>query len=714
MNKKQALTMSALAALFLVACGEASSVSSSQTGTSSASSITTPSSSATTTSQTDEVITWGVVNGNFQTEVAFGTATQPGLWNVFIPTPEADGITATASYKTDSTNKYGAMNIASIDTNGKTTQWWHAQFRQNGIYLNGGGSYVLSFRVRALEARTIRVQIQGGGLTSKPTSLSELPVQIGTTWETKSINFTAPSDADNAELQFGLGPDSFLPNDLVGFARKFGEVHLDDVKIELGEPLPNTAPRISGGDLIYKTGTSDPLLVKSGLVIRDDYDRNLSLTSITALDITQGTKLNTTNPLPGFYTFLYTATDSEGLVGTHQRQIIVTDPNQLINNTQLNQFNSSGLPSGWSKWNEDNNGGQIVSTGLMPHLLPENLLGNLQNGNFSVSESFTDNKQWTTFISSTDGVVATPAINNGAFEMTTTSTTNASEFVHLQLIQTGLRLPKGTLKLSFDAKAETARTIRVALEGGNIKNAGARAINEVPTLIGTTLDNYTFTFTADNHAVGSTLRFFFGPDRNLPDGDGLTEGENPVADPTDTVDLTTYQGLTSKVTLDNVKFQYIDDESPIATLIPSISSEIFNIAESGFPWENQIKYSNLIFYKGTYRLSFKAYAKQARPVVLAMEGDGGVADAGKYNIFELTTTPQVFTFEVTFANDATNASKNLQFFMGSFSRFVSYGGADPDFVGWGLQAGALNSTDNVLTSVYFFDFSFDLITAPVA
>jgi hypothetical protein len=712
MNKKQLLTMSTLTALFLVACGEASSLPSSQPSTSSVSSLpssqpstSSVSSSVTTSSQPTEVNTWGVVNGNFQTEVAFGTATQAGLWNVFIPTPEADGITATASYKTEtgSTNKFGAMNIASIDTNGKTTQWWHAQFRQNGIYLNGGGSYVLSFRVRALEARTIRVQIQGGGLTSKPTSLNELPVQIGTTWETKTINFTAPSDADNAELQFGLGPDSFLPNDLVGFARKFGEVHLDDVKIDLGEPLPNTAPRISGGDLLFKTGTSDLLLIKSGLAIRDDYDRNLSLTNVTALDITQGPKLNSANPTPGIYTFLYTATDSLGLVGTHQRQIIVTDPNQLLNNKDLSQFGPNGMPLGWAKWNEDNNGGQRVTAGVTPHLLPESLLGNIRNGNFSQPEAFTGGAGWSNFISSVDGVNATMTRVNEELVFATTSVTDASQFWHAQLIHGGnIRLPKGNFRLSFRAKAAAARTIRVALEGDQIRTVDGndvRAINEQPVLLSTSMETYTIDFTTTKHVYGSTLRFFFGPDSGLP------------------TDLIQHARKTATVTLDDITFKYENSASPVATFTNAMSVDIWRIVSGGFPWENQIKYEKLPFYQGTYRLSFKGYAEAARPVMLAMEGSGGLtpADPNRFNVFEFTTTPQAFTYDIIFANDSTNASKFLGFFMGSYARFgTGYNqGGDTWFNDWitnsGITVNSINASDDIATMVYFFDFSLDKV-----
>jgi hypothetical protein len=603
-------------------------------------------------------------------------------WNAFISTGAADEISAEASYKTEGSNKYGAMTINSI---GDPTMWWHAQLRQNGVYLNGGGAYILTFKVRAAAARTIRVQIQGGGLTSKPTALNELPVQVGTTWETKTINFIAPSNADNAELQFGLGPDSFLPNDLVGFARSFAEVHLDDVKLELGEPLPNQAPTISGGDLLGKKG--EAVLVKGGLTVRDDYDKNLRLLDVTAIDITNGTKLNAENPAAGFYTFIYTLKDSEGLVGSHQRRIIITDPNQLFNNTNFSQYDSNGMPMGWTKWSEDNRGGQNFSAGVMPHLLPESLLGNIQNGDFSSPETFTSGGGWSTFISSEfDAMNATVTQAAGEAVFTTTSVGADTQFWHGQLIHGGnIRLPQGSFKLEFRAKAAAARTIRVALEGDGI-NGTARAINELPVVLGTEYETYSIEFTTVKHVFNSSLRFFFGPDSFLP---------------TEPVDLTAYARKTDTVYLDDITFRYADANSPVATMIPTMAVNLWRIGSGGMPWENQLKYS-LPFLAGDYKLNFKARADIARPVLLIAEGDGGVDQPRFGAVNRLTPEAQAFSYDVTYVADATNLSYSFQFFMGSYENYGDFKTWWPNIDGVG---DTLSAEDNILTTIYLFDFS---------
>ena len=674
MNKKQALTMSALAALFLVACGEASSLPSSQPTSTTPSS--TPSSATSSSNTVDPNEKWGIINGDFEDE-SDDYAFQSAGWNAFIG-GEVDAIVAAASYKTEGSNQYGALTTTSI---GEPTQWWHAQLRQNGVYVYAGASYVLSFKVRAAAARTMRVTIKDGGLSAR--AIDEVTVAIGTTWETKTINFSPASDGVNSELQFGIGPDSFLPADLVGFARSFAEVHLDDVKIELGEPLPNQAPSISGGDLLVKLG--DLLLVKSCLVVRDDYDKNLSITNVTALDITQGTKLNAANPVAGIYNFLYTAEDSEGLVGTHQRQIIVTDPNQLINNTQFNQFNPSGIPTGWTKFSDDNNGGQAISAAVRPVVLPTTLLGNLGNGTFEDVEDFSDTFNWATYLGDpvADGITAAftqvEEIDNTYMSFVTESITADSQFWHAQLQARNVRLPKGDFTLSFKARASDARTIRVALAGGGIVAEG-RAINELPVLLTNTWETYEIDFAATAHSYGSQLQFFFGPDSFLPD------------------ELTSHARKTDSVFLDDITFLYQDENSPVATMIPTMAIDVLIIGADGMPWDNQLKY-NIPFFAGNYKLNFKAYADDARPVMLVAEGDGGVDQPRFGAVPQLTSTAQAFTYDMTFAADATNASHFLAFFIGSYKNYA-------DFNGWwpNIANTTLSETDNVITTVYLFDF----------
>jgi hypothetical protein len=601
----------------------------------------------------------------------------------------ADEIVAAAEYQTESDNTYGAMVFEST---GDPTMWWHAQLRQNGVFLYQNGSYILTFKVRAAEARTIRVQIQGGGLTAKPTALSELPVAVTTEWTTKTINFIAPSAATNAELQFGLGPDSFLPNDLSQFARSSAEIHLDDVKIELGEPLPNQAPTISGGDVLATKGTA--VLVKSGLTVRDDYDSGLALSDVQAVDITNGPKLNAANPAPGIYTFVYSLADSEGLVGSHTRKIYVTDPQQLMTNTEFKLNGDKGLPTGWDKFSEDNRGGQNISYGVRPVVLPETMLGNLINGDFSdTSENFSiDNKYaWNVFQGAP--LTATSGLEEGAFAYDISAITPDANFWDTQLRQENIRLPQGNFSLEFRAKAEEARTIRVALAGGGIVATG-RAINETPVVLTTGWETYSLDFTATAHSYGSLLQFFFGPDSFLSDGTG---GSEDLATP--------YGRKFGKVWIDDVTFRYEDAQSPVATMIPALSVELWRIGAGGIgmPWENQLKYY-LPFVTGDYKLNFSAHALATRKVMLIAEGAGGVDQPRIGAVPTFTPTPQRFSYDMSFAANATNTSHFFAFFMGSYEKY-------DDFKGWwpNIADTTLSAADNVLTTIYLYDFSIDRV-----
>jgi hypothetical protein len=343
------------------------------------------------------------------------------------------------------------------------------------------------------------------------------------------------------------------------------------------------------------------------------------------------------------------------------------------------------MPTGWSKFSDDNNGGQAISAGVRPILLPESLLGNIGNGNFEEDEDFSDTFNWATFKGdpAVDGIQATfsqvEESNNSFMKLVTTSITTDTQFWHAQLQARNVRIPKGTFTLEFKARADAARTIRVALAGGGIVAEG-RAINEVPVLISNAWTTYTIEFTATAHSYGSQLQFFFGPDSMLPEN------------------LISHARKTDTVYLDDVTFRYPNANSPVATMIPTMAIDLLRIGAAGMPWENQIKY-NIPFFAGNYKLSFKASADVARPVMLVAEGDGGVAQPRFGAVPQLTPTPQAFSYDITFAADAKNASYFLAFFMGSYKNYA-------DFKGWwpNIENTTLSEANNVLTTVYLFDF----------
>ena len=119
-----------------------------------------------------------------------------------------------------------------------------------------------------------------------------------------------------------------------------------------------------------------------------------------------------------------------------------------------------------------------------------------------------------------------------------------------------------------------------------------------------------------------------------------------------------------------------------------------HIAAAGNPWENQFKITGLAPFTGHYTLSFKIKADIARPIILAMEGDGGNGLPNFYQVIEATPTETLVTIDLIYnqADPATYDNRNLQFFMGSYTN----GGFDLE---------GLGAEDNILTTVYFSEFS---------
>jgi hypothetical protein len=85
--------------------------------------------------------------------------------------------------------------------------------------------------------------------------------------------------------------------------------------------------------------------------------------------------------------------------------------------------------------------------------------------------------------------------------------------------------------------------------------------------------------------------------------------------------------------------------------------------------------------------------------MLIAEGDGGVAQPRFGAVPQLTTTPQAFTYDVTYAATATNTSYGFAFFMGSYKKYSEFKGYWPN-----ISNTTLAEANNVLTTVYLFDF----------
>ncbi len=116
----------------------------------------------------------------------------------------------------------------------------------------------------------------------------------------------------------------------------------------------------------------------------------------------------------------------------------------------------------------------------------------------------------------------------------------------------------------------------------------------------------------------------------------------------------------------------------------------------GNVWENKFILGGLAPFEGTYTLSFKAKADLARPLVYAMEGDGGVGIAAVKEIVDLTDEWQLFTYTFEIAKDGIYDNRRLEFWFGNMADEEGYSAAD-----------------NVLTKVYIKEVMIgDLTLAP--
>ncbi|NLN50986.1 MAG: hypothetical protein GX149_05145, partial [Acholeplasmataceae bacterium] len=128
----------------------------------------------------------------------------------------------------------------------------------------------------------------------------------------------------------------------------------------------------------------------------------------------------------------------------------------------------------------------------------------------------------------------------------------------------------------------------------------------------------------------------------------------------------------------------------VSTENGEVTIEITNV-DGGDLWHNQFKTLGLAAYSGSYVLEFTAKADAPRPVVVAMEGDGGVGILNLNVVKDLTENWETYTIEFEIENNAIYDNRNLQFWFGDMAGVEGYSAAD-----------------NVLTKVYLKDVSITL------
>ncbi len=352
----------------------------------------------------------------------------------------------------------GVLEIDILDSSESDTQWWAVQVQYNLINLEAFQSYKLVFKVKADETRYMNHQIQGGGIPGGK-AYGELNfTEITTTWQEVEVDFYVRGDATNAQLQFSFGNFAAETGVPEAYRRVMTKVYLDDISIVEGPELENSAPEVTAQNLVIRTGT--PTGLKQGISVVDDF----SDIQVADVVVTQagGATFNPANPAKGVYTFEVTATDDEGLVTTVERTITVADP---WNRPETFAVTASG---GWEVANAP--------------------------GFFVRQVDQVDSENWLSYTDNEAGEVA----------ITVEKIASGDWMAAYRLGE--IQFFAGTYTISFEAKADIARDLRVAIEGAGLPVEVSFQHLELSTDWAT----YTLTYTFATDQLNKGLDFWFG------------------------------------------------------------------------------------------------------------------------------------------------------------------------------------------------------------
>lgn len=351
--------------------------------------------------------------------------------------------------------------VIDIKSDKTDNQWWAVQLAYKAISLEKFESYKLIFTVSAENERYMNYQIRGGGLSTQAFGEKNL-IKLTPEPQTIEKEFFVKDDAEGAELQFAFGnftKGMFGPevNEEIGAVD--GKVFLSNIKIVAGPELENQAPTLKANPVLLKVGT-EQFLPKQGVEFGDDRDK-LTINDVTVEDITEGTKF-ALPAVKGIYKFKYTLTDSEGLKTEITRTVQVALPFELPGFTEVGQ---NGVPLGWEVWGEANRGGITAATA--------------------------------------DGVVSLTLTNIGDKD-------GKGGVWENQFKYTKLAAFAGKYTLTFEAKADIARPVRVGIEGN-----GGVGIANIHKNFDLTTEWVTYTFVMDEILIDATtanrsVQFWFG------------------------------------------------------------------------------------------------------------------------------------------------------------------------------------------------------------
>ncbi|GKU26825.1 carbohydrate binding domain-containing protein [Clostridium folliculivorans] len=263
------------------------------------------------------------------------------------------------------------------------------------------------------------------------------------------------------------------------------------------------------------------------------------------------------------------------------------------------------------------------------------------NGNFATQENLTDDKDWK-FITAVGGE-AKAEINNNKIDINTTNGGTADYSV--QLVQPNIPLKKGgTYQVTFDAWADDARAMKVAVTGPN--NGYVRYMADTGLNLTTEKSPYTFNFsmkqdddangrmefnmgnagsTANIHITNVTLK-------KISQSDGSNEAKTVLADGNYVYNANFQEGI------NHLGFWNIKAANGKASVTPLEDGRRLKIeAPEGTTDANPVVISQngLALTAGTnYALSFKAEGESGKDIQAAVAGKTfDAALNGKNNLY---------------------------------------------------------------------------------
>lgn len=287
----------------------------------------------------------------------------------------------------------------------------------------------------------------------------------------------------------------------------------------------------------------------------------------------------------------------------------------------------------------------------------------VNNGNFAIAESLTDDNDWK-FMTALEGV-AEAGIEDNSIKVATTNAGTVDYSV--QLVQAGIPLEKGaTYTVSFDARATAARTMKTAIKGPDYGYSEYMTSKTVDLTTEKQTYIYEFKMTSDSDAngrlefnmgaAGSTEDIYISnvsikktqeanPDEKeektiLADGNyvyngSFQEGEGRLG----------YWEITNNVDA-SVSVTNANTDRKLKVTVDNDNSEAGDVL---------VAQSDLaIKGGGTYALSFDAQADSARDMKIVVAGQELTAS--------LTEENRSYTFKITTDEELTD--RNIVFYMG--------------------------------------------------